>query len=92
MFVNLFRAPLGAPMRLDAVNDLVTAAAEHAPEPAHCAPISYGIRLLSTSSTGNGLTYLARDTVSGPEHPDTLITWRNLAYWTKKAERGPGQA
>ncbi len=30
VFVNLFRAPLGAPMRLDAVNDLVTAAAERA--------------------------------------------------------------
>jgi integrase len=30
VFVNLFRAPLGSPMRLDAVNDLVTAAAERA--------------------------------------------------------------
>ena len=30
VFVNLFRAPLGAPMRLDAVNDLVTAAARRA--------------------------------------------------------------
>ena len=30
VFVNLFRAPLGAPMRLDAVNDLVTAAAQRA--------------------------------------------------------------
>jgi len=30
VFVNLFRAPLGAPMRLDAVNDLVAAAARRA--------------------------------------------------------------
>jgi len=30
VFVNLFRAPLGAPMRVDAVNDLVTAAAGRA--------------------------------------------------------------
>jgi site-specific recombinase XerD len=30
VFVNLFRAPLGAPMRLDAVNDLVAAAANRA--------------------------------------------------------------
>ena len=30
MFVNLQRAPVGAPMRLDAVNDLVTAAARRA--------------------------------------------------------------
>jgi site-specific recombinase XerD len=30
VLVNLFRAPLGAPMRLDAVNDLVTAAAGRA--------------------------------------------------------------
>jgi site-specific recombinase XerD len=30
VFVNLFRVPLGAPMRLDAVNDLVTAAAGRA--------------------------------------------------------------
>ena len=30
VLVNLFRAPLGAPMRLDAVNDLVTAAARRA--------------------------------------------------------------
>lgn len=30
VFVNLFRAPLGAPMRLDAVNDLVAAAAGRA--------------------------------------------------------------
>lgn len=30
VFVNLFRAPLGAPMRLDGVNDLVTAAANRA--------------------------------------------------------------
>ena len=30
MFVNLFRSPVGAPMRLDAVNDLVAAAARRA--------------------------------------------------------------
>jgi integrase/recombinase XerD len=30
VFVNLFRGPLGAPMRLDAVNDLVAAAARRA--------------------------------------------------------------
>jgi site-specific recombinase XerD len=30
VFVNLFRAPVGAPMRLDAVNDLVTAASRRA--------------------------------------------------------------
>ena len=30
MFVNLFRAPAGAPMRLDAVNDLISAAARRA--------------------------------------------------------------
>jgi site-specific recombinase XerD len=30
VFVNLFRAPVGAPMRLDAVNDLVAAAARRA--------------------------------------------------------------
>jgi integrase/recombinase XerD len=30
VLVNVFRAPLGAPMRLDAVNDLVTAAARRA--------------------------------------------------------------
>ena len=30
LFVNLFRAPLGAPIRLDAVNDLVAAAARRA--------------------------------------------------------------
>ena len=30
VFVNLFRAPVGAPMRLDAVNDLITAAARRA--------------------------------------------------------------
>jgi len=30
VFVNMFRAPLGAPMRLDAVNDLVAAAARRA--------------------------------------------------------------
>jgi integrase len=30
VFVNMFRAPLGAPMRLDAVNDLVCAAARRA--------------------------------------------------------------
>jgi integrase len=30
VFVNLFRGPLGAPMRLDAVNDLVAAAAVRA--------------------------------------------------------------
>ena len=30
VFVNLFRAPLGVPMRLDAVNDLVAAAARRA--------------------------------------------------------------
>jgi integrase/recombinase XerD len=30
VFVNLFRAPLGAPVRLDAVNDLVAAAARRA--------------------------------------------------------------
>jgi integrase/recombinase XerD len=30
VFVNLFRAPLGAPMRLDAVNDLIAAAARRA--------------------------------------------------------------
>lgn len=30
VFVNLFRPPLGAPMRLDAVNDLVTTAARRA--------------------------------------------------------------
>ncbi len=38
VLVNLFRGPLGAPMRLDAVNDLVAAAArraglQHAPTP-----------------------------------------------------------
>ena len=30
VFVNLFRSPVGAPMRLDAVNDLVAAAARRA--------------------------------------------------------------
>src|SRR5260370_16675988 len=40
VLVNLFREPAGAPMRLDAVNDLVTAASrpaglEHAPPPPH---------------------------------------------------------
>jgi integrase/recombinase XerD len=30
VFINLFRAPIGAPMRLDAINDLVTAAARRA--------------------------------------------------------------
>jgi integrase/recombinase XerD len=30
VFVNLFRSPVGAPMRLDAVNDLVTGAARRA--------------------------------------------------------------
>jgi integrase/recombinase XerD len=30
VFVNLFRAPVGAPMRLDAVNDLVAAASRRA--------------------------------------------------------------
>jgi integrase/recombinase XerD len=30
VFVNLFRAPVGAPMRLDAVNDLITAASRRA--------------------------------------------------------------
>jgi len=30
VFVNLFRAPAGAPMRLDAVNDLISAAARRA--------------------------------------------------------------
>jgi site-specific recombinase XerD len=30
VFVNLWRAPVGAPMRLDAVNDLVTAASQRA--------------------------------------------------------------
>ena len=30
VFVNMFRAPLGAPMRPDAVNDLVGAAARRA--------------------------------------------------------------
>ena len=34
VFVNLFRAPLGAPMRLDAVNELLAAAARRAGIPA----------------------------------------------------------
>jgi hypothetical protein len=29
-----------------------------------------------------------RERVSGAEHPDTLATRANLAYWTGKAEGG----
>lgn len=37
VLVNLFREPIGAPMRLDAVNDLIAAAARHAGiDPAPC--------------------------------------------------------
>jgi len=28
--------------------------------------------------------------VSGAEHPDTVTTRANLAYWTRKAEGGAG--
>lgn len=28
--------------------------------------------------------------VPGPEHPDTVATRANLAYWTGQAEGGPG--
>lgn len=31
-----------------------------------------------------------RKQVLGPEHPDTLTTRHDLAYWTERAERGPG--
>ena len=47
VFVNLFRGPVGAPMRLDAVNDLVAAAARragHRPAPAP-APDAACVRL-----------------------------------------------
>jgi hypothetical protein len=32
-----------------------------------------------------------RERVLGPDHPDTLTTRRQLAYWTEKAERGPNR-
>jgi hypothetical protein len=33
-----------------------------------------------------------RERVLGPEHPETLTTRANLAYWTERADRGTRQA
>jgi len=33
-----------------------------------------------------------RERASGPEHPDSLLARRQLAYWTERAERGPSRA
>jgi hypothetical protein len=33
-----------------------------------------------------------RERVLGPEHPDTLATRNNLAYFTEQAERGSSTA
>ena len=49
VLVNLFRAPLGAPMRLDAVNDLVTAASRRAGLDPVSRRTSYGMRSAAAS-------------------------------------------